>query len=254
MTDHWFEAIADHLGPAYLRYSFTMGTEQEVDFLVSTLGLAPGMRVLDVGCGPGRPAVALGRRGIEVVGVDISSRFVEVALEVVDRESLGGLVTIERGDARRLPEVVEAGAFDAAFSLCQGAFGLGGPPEPGDPQNLGADAAVLAGIRAALRPAGRCAVSAFSSYFQVRWLEATDEFDAATGVNHERTELLDADGVRAEADLWTTCYTPRELRLLAERVGLVVDHLWSVTPGGYTNAPPGIDSHEFLLVAHRPTT
>jgi len=31
---HWFEAIADHAGAAYLRYSFTKGTEQEVDFLV----------------------------------------------------------------------------------------------------------------------------------------------------------------------------------------------------------------------------
>ena len=26
---HWFEALADHVGAAYLRYSFTKGTEQE---------------------------------------------------------------------------------------------------------------------------------------------------------------------------------------------------------------------------------
>lgn len=250
---HWFEQIADHLGPAYLRYSFTMGTEQEVDFLVDVLGLEPGQRVLDVGCGPGRHVVALARRGIQVVGVDISRRFVEVALEVADREGVSDLVAIERGDARRLGELVDAGSFDAAVSLCQGAFGLGGPPDDADPQNLVADESVLAGIRDALRPGGRAAVSAFSSYFQVRWLEERDSFDAATGVNHERTELLDADGAQAEADLWTTCYTPRELRLLAERVGLGVDHIWSVTPGGYTRSEPTIDSHEFLLVANRPT-
>ncbi|MEM7324663.1 MAG: hypothetical protein AAF531_16355, partial [Actinomycetota bacterium] len=28
---HWFEAVADHLGPAYLKYSFTRGTAAEVD-------------------------------------------------------------------------------------------------------------------------------------------------------------------------------------------------------------------------------
>src|SRR3546814_1085500 len=33
---------------AYLRYSFTEGTDQEVGFLVDVLGLEPGMRVLDV--------------------------------------------------------------------------------------------------------------------------------------------------------------------------------------------------------------
>ena len=40
---HWFEPIADHLGSAYLRYSFTKGTVQEVDHIVAALGLAPGL-------------------------------------------------------------------------------------------------------------------------------------------------------------------------------------------------------------------
>ena len=68
----------------------------------------------------------------------------------------------------------------------------------------------------ALRPGGQVAVSAFSSYFQVRFLEDTDTFDAARGVNHERTDAaVRGRAVDTEADLWTTCFTPRELRLLA---------------------------------------
>ena len=98
-----------------------------------------------------------------------------------------------------------------------------------------------------LRPGGRVAVSAFSSYFQVKWLEDTDTFDAAGAVNHEHTELRDGDGHAAPAELWTTCYTPRELRLLATSVGFDVDHIWSVTPGGYDAVEPTIESHEFLL-------
>ena len=40
MNRHWFEDIAEFLGPAYLRYSFTKGTEQEADFPVDALGLS----------------------------------------------------------------------------------------------------------------------------------------------------------------------------------------------------------------------
>ena len=75
----WFNEIAAFLGPAYLRNAFTKGTEQEVDFLVDALGLEPGMRVLDVGCGPGRHSLALARRGIAVHGVDLSPDFIALA-------------------------------------------------------------------------------------------------------------------------------------------------------------------------------
>ncbi|MGH9227971.1 MAG: SAM-dependent methyltransferase [Acidimicrobiales bacterium] len=236
---HWFEPVADHLGAAYLRYSFTKGTAQEIDFLVDALGLRPGHRVLDVGCGPGRHAYALAERGMEVVGVDISRRFVDIA-----RDGAPSGASFVRADARDLRF---DGEFDAAISLCQGAFGLaGGPAAP-----LDADGDVLGGLARALRPGGLAAVSGFSAYFQVRWLEDTGGFDAGAGVNHERTEVRDEDGVPAPADLWTTCFTPRELRLLAAGAGLEVRAIWSVTPGAYAADPPTIDSPEFLLVAAR---
>lgn len=238
MNDHWFEPIAEHLGRAYLRYSFTKGTEQEVVFLVEELGLAPGMRVLDVGCGPGRHAHALAERGLEVVGVDISQRFVDLAAE-----SAPPGATFLRADARSL---AFDGEFDAAISLCQGAFGLVGP---------GADEAVLAGIARALRPGGRAAVSAFSSYFSVRY-QATEEggatFDAATATASEVTEVRDEAGLAKAVDLHTTCYTPRELHLLAERAGLEPLAVWSVEPGAYRRDPPTVESPEFLLAARLP--
>jgi SAM-dependent methyltransferase len=237
--DHWFEPVADHLGAAYLRYSFTKGTEQEVGFLTEALGLRPGQRLLDVGCGPGRHAHALARRGIEVVGVDISQRFVDLAAAAAPPGA-----TFVRADARGLAFDAE---FDAAISLCQGAFGLaGGPAAPFD-----ADADVLRSIARALRPGGLAAVSAFSAYFQVRWLEDTDTFDAGSGVNHERTDVRDDAGVATPVDLWTTCFTPRELRLLAAGAGLGVRAVWSVAPGAYAEALPTIDTPEFLLVAER---
>ena len=104
MSKQWPE-MAEFMGAAYLRYSFTKGTEQEVAFLAGVLGLEAGQRVLDVGCGPGRHAHALARRGIEVVGVDLSPRFVELA-----RAGAPPGATFECLDARRLPYESE---FDA---------------------------------------------------------------------------------------------------------------------------------------------
>lgn len=238
LGDHWFEPVADHLGAAYLRYSFTKGTRQEVEFLVSALGLEPGMRVLDVGCGPGRHAHALAERGIVVHGIDISQRFVDLA-----EASAPAGATFERLDARSLAAHDRfAGAFDAVICLCQGAFGL--MTASGD------DETVIAGMAGTLRPAGRLALSAFSAYYVVRHWEGA-EFDADTGVNHERTEIRDEAGVAIETSLWTGCYTPRELRLLCAAHGLRVDSVSSVEPGAYRLAAPTVDTAEYLVLATR---
>jgi SAM-dependent methyltransferase len=232
--DHWFEPIADHLGPAYLRYSFTKGTDQEVAFLVDALGLRPGMRLLDVGCGPGRHAHALARLGMAVHGVDISERFVALA-----RAGAPQGATFERLDARALAFDQE---FDVAMSLCQGAFGL--------LTGEGEDQAVLAGMARAVRPGGRVVVSAFSAYFQLRYGEG--DFDPATGINHEHTEVRDEAGAVKPVELWTHCVTPTELRLLLAGAGLAVDAVWSVTPGEYAAAAPTVETPEFLALATRP--
>jgi len=240
--DHWFEGVADYLGDAYRRYSFTYGTVQEVDVLIDVLGLGEGSRLLDVGCGPGRHSHELARRGIEVVGIDVSETFVDLAR----RDAPEG-ATFIHGDARTM---VFDSEFNAAISLCQGAFGLAGGPGA-DSAVLDPDGAILDRIVAAVRPGGGVVLSAFSAYFQVRILAETDDFDADAGVNREHTVLRNGDGAETPAELWTTCFTPRELRLLADRAGLVVDEVRSVTPGDYALRPPDLEHPEFLMIGRR---
>lgn len=256
--EHWFEEVARFLGPAYLRYSFTKGTEQETEALIGLLDLQPGQRVLDVGCGPGRHAIGLAARGFDVVGIDISADFIDLATAEADRLGLGDKARFERVDASTLDsQAAHNCAYDVVISLCQGAFGLAGGPgsghaDGGQLTSRELDEPILAGMAEALAPGGCLAVSAFSAYFQLRYLEDRDTFDAATGVNHETTSLRDDRGAERPAELWTTCFTPRELRLLARAVGLDVSAVHGVTPGAYGPHPATIDTPEFLLLATRP--
>jgi len=126
--------------------------------------------------------------------------------------------------------------------LCQGAFGL--MTAGGD------DEIVIGNLSRALRPGGVVALSAFNAYFAVK--HHTDaEFDAASGVSHERTEVRNPDGESIEVDLWTGCYTPRELGWLFDRHGLAVTTISSVEPGGYGFDPPTTESPELLVIGRR---
>jgi SAM-dependent methyltransferase len=233
----YFKDVAKTLGEAYLRYEFTRGTAAEVEFLISVLELPEGARVLDVGCGPGRHAVALAQRGFSVTGVDVSPRFLAIAAERAARA--GVAPSFFEVDARRMPFDEE---FDAVLSICQGAFGLMGSD----------DGLILKRIGEACRPGGRVALTAFSALFEANNRRAEAVWDVGEGVVFEETIVKDPDGVEHDAQLWTGVYTPRELRLLAIGCGLWPDEVYSVAPGDYARRRPEIGRPEFLLLAHRP--
>jgi demethylmenaquinone methyltransferase/2-methoxy-6-polyprenyl-1,4-benzoquinol methylase len=69
--------------------------------------VGPGSRALDVATGTGDLALALARRGADVVGVDFSDGMLERA-----RAKAAGTVRFEHADALALP--YEDGSFDAA--------------------------------------------------------------------------------------------------------------------------------------------
>ncbi len=93
-----------------------------------------------------------------------------------------------------------------------------------------------------MRPGGGLAVSAFHAPFAIRHLEDGEEFDPATGVLHEVATVRNEAGEERPFDLWTTCFTARELELLARTAGVAVDGIHGVAPGGYRAAPPSLDA------------
>jgi len=94
--------------------------------LVKAVGIGPGLRVLDLGCGDGTTALPAARLGAEVLGVDIASNLVEAGNR---RAAEAGLANcrFQEGDASDLSGL-ESKAFDRVISI----FGAMFAPRPFD--------------------------------------------------------------------------------------------------------------------------
>lgn len=79
------------------------------------LGIGPGMRVLDVGCGIGGPSRLAASYGAQVTGIDLTPEFVETATALTGRVGLGDHATFVTTPGETLP--FEDGSFDAAFMV-----------------------------------------------------------------------------------------------------------------------------------------
>jgi SAM-dependent methyltransferase len=82
------------------------------------LTVAPGCRLLDVGCGSGQLALIAAKDGLEVTGVDIASNLVERARTRAQAEGLPA--RFEEADAEALP--FDDASFDVVASLIGAMF------------------------------------------------------------------------------------------------------------------------------------
>jgi ubiquinone/menaquinone biosynthesis C-methylase UbiE len=100
-----FDSVAEHYDRVRPGYPAAL-----VDTACSIGSLAPGSRVVEVGCGTGKLTAALVERGLRVEAVDPGHDLVEIA-----RGRLGGASV--RFHLARFEDVqLPAGAFDAVFS------------------------------------------------------------------------------------------------------------------------------------------
>jgi ubiquinone/menaquinone biosynthesis C-methylase UbiE len=84
----------------------TDSIRRDTSGLCDRLELRPGARVLDLGCGPGRYALAFAEQGAEVVGVDSAVALLLQAKRFASERSVRAPWV--RGDMRRVPLLAES--------------------------------------------------------------------------------------------------------------------------------------------------
>src|SRR6476619_8488903 len=92
--------------------------------IVASLGVTPGMDVLDLGCGDGTTAVPEAQLGADVLGVDIAANLVAAGNARAEELGLSNL-RFQEGDATDLSEL-----DDASFDLVVSIFGAMFAPKP----------------------------------------------------------------------------------------------------------------------------
>lgn len=157
--------------------------------LARLAGLAPGMRVLDVGGGLGGPARTLAvEYGCHVTVIDLAESYVQAGEALTARLGLGDRVTHRAGNALDLP--FEEGLFDVVWTQNSG-------------MNIAAKEQMYATFHRVLRPGGRLAFQepmagpAQPPAFPLMWAR-----DAATNFLRTPSEmraLIEATGFRVHA-------------------------------------------------------
>ena len=82
----WYESLFENYGQKYDDENFTQGTVGECDFIEGELKFDKSLKILDVGCGTGRHAIELTKRGYPVTGIDLSETQIKRAREKAAEE------------------------------------------------------------------------------------------------------------------------------------------------------------------------
>ena len=124
MPSHWTEKIFiedPDLFKTIIEARFEK-TPEEINGLVEILdeyGVPKDGLILDLACGIGRISVPLAKKGYKVVGVDISSSYIQRAIEYAEAENVSGKTRFIVGDMRKVATVLAeyADGFDAIMNM-----------------------------------------------------------------------------------------------------------------------------------------
>lgn len=222
-------------------------TGMEIGFITKTLGLEPGMKVLDLGCGWGRHTIALAKKGYKMTGQDINPFFLEEGRKEASAEGVS-----VRWIERNMRNIAGRKEFNAILNLFS-SFGYYEREE--DHQ------AVFYAVARALRRGGYFLIDVINREkilhpYQAERVIKTKEgavlkvkakFDLMTSRSNERRVLKLEGRRKKEYSLTLRIFTLTELIAMARKANLSFVACF----GGYKGNPIDLRSPRCILIVQK---
>jgi SAM-dependent methyltransferase len=201
-------------------------------WIVNHLGLRPGQRVLDLGCGPGLYAIRLAERGLRVTGVDISRRSIAFARQQAGQRGLA--IDYRCADFLTLDDEAQ---FDAALQV-YGEFGTLTPASRDD---------LFRRVARALKPGGRLVFDVSTrqhrqqAAIENRWYAVAgpgfwkqgDHLVLEHGFDYPEADahldqyiVIEADGAITVFRNWFIDYTVETITAAVKAQGFAIESVW----------------------------
>ena len=251
--EKWYQQLFSNYANGYEQEHYTQGTTGEVDFMEQEINFDKTARILDIGCGTGRHAIELAKRGYTVTGIDLSDNMLNKAREKANNADVK-TVTFIQADARSLHFKEE---FELVIMVCEGSF----PLMETDAMNF----EILKNAYNALKINGKLIFTTYNGLFPLfhsvkdflnQEAEGgnmkTNTFDLLTFRDHSEYELTDDDGQQVVLQCNERYYVPSEINWLLQSLNFRKIDLMGCTLGHFSRKDAlTIESYEMLVVAEK---
>lgn len=250
----WYEELFENYAHKYDKECFVQGTAGECDFIEDEINRDKALKIIDIGCGTGRHAIELTKRGYCVTGVDLSDDQIKRAREKATEA--GVTIDFQIHDARDLPF---EGTFDLAIMLCEGGFSL----METDEMNF----EILKNATKALKKKGKLIFTALNGLFPLfhsvnEFYKSAEKegqsqckecsFDLMTFRDHNTVVFEDDSGNKRELKCNERYYVPSEITWLLKTLGFRNIDIFGTKLGAYSrNDKLSAEDFEMLVVAEK---
>ncbi len=250
----WYEALFENYAEKYDKECFVKGTVGECDFIEQEMNHDKSLKIIDIGCGTGRHAIELAKRGYNVTGIDLSESQLKRAREKAKEQGIE--IDFEKHDARALPFKSE---FDLAIMLCEGGFSL----METDEMNF----EILKNATKALKSKGKLIFTTLNGLFPLfhsvkEFYESVQKegqsqckecsFDLMTFRDHNTVIFEDDSGNKRELKCNERYYVSSEITWLLKTLGYKRIDIFGAKLGAFSrNDKLTIEDFEMLVIAEK---